>query len=67
MTFEEDMRKRDRRTNAIMEYLDDGQAIEIIQNMFKYLLRDGEDNYFDGLLSSAYNAFEYWLGECKNV
>ena len=48
MNFKEQMKIRDEKMNTIMDDLDDGMAMDTIINMYEYLLRDVNDNYYDG-------------------
>lgn len=67
MNFKEQMKIRDEKMNTIMDDLDDGMAMDTIINMYEYLLRDVNDNYYDGLLASSYQSFKHWQQEAKNV
>ena len=64
--FKMEMKKRTEKVEGFTLDMDDGLAIDIISEMFEFLMQDIEDNFYNGLLAGALNAFEYWVKECQD-
>lgn len=65
--FKAEMEHRKQLINNLVDSVDDGLAIEIIQNMFIFLLRDGVDNTYNKMLDKTSKSFESWIKKCNTA